>query len=107
MNKEFCKNLKNTRITLGLTQAQLANKLNMSPSTIGMYEQGRRKPNIESLRKLCTALNISVDELLNVKIKKFTNVGELDKSIECITNFIKNQDIVRFNKVVLNKDKKS
>lgn len=74
MNKEFCQNLKKARLTLGLTQIQLANKLNMSPSTIGMYEQGRRKPNIESLKKLCTALNISVDELLNVKIEKFTNV---------------------------------
>ena len=30
-----------------ITQSQLAEELNISPSAIGMYEQGRRKPSYE------------------------------------------------------------
>ena len=32
-----------------LTQKELANKLSISPSTIGMYEQNRRTPDIQTL----------------------------------------------------------
>ena len=33
----------------GLTQAELARHMHVSPSTIGMYEQGRRLPAIPTL----------------------------------------------------------
>ena len=107
MNKEFCQNLKKARIKLGLTQVQLADRLNISPSTIGMYEQGRREPDIKLLQKICESLNISADELLNVKINNIIKTAELDKIIKQMINFIKNQDVVTFNNAVLSKDKKS
>lgn len=58
------KNLKNTiklaRIKSGLMQKQLAEELGISPSTIGMYEQGRRTPDYDILDKICRILKISV-----------------------------------------------
>lgn len=107
MNKEFCQNLKKARLTLGLTQIQLADKLNISSSAISMYEQGRREPNTELLKKICIALNISADKLLNIKIDKLITTIELDETVKHLVDFIKSQDIVTFNKVVLSKDKKS
>jgi len=47
-----------------LSQSQLAEKLNISPSTIGMYEQGRRAPSLELIVELAKILSVSTDLLL-------------------------------------------
>ena len=41
--------LKKLRKSKGLTQAELGKILGVSPSTIGMYEQGRRTPDKDAL----------------------------------------------------------
>ena len=41
---DFGENLRELRSSAGLTQKELANKLEISPSAVGMYEHGRRKP---------------------------------------------------------------
>ena len=41
--------LKILRNKLGLTQQQLSEKLNVSVLTIGMYEQGRREPDLSTI----------------------------------------------------------
>ena len=48
----------------GINQLQLAEVLHLSPSTIGMYEQGRRTPNIEVLIQISRFYNVSIDYLL-------------------------------------------
>lgn len=48
----------------GLSQTQLAQKLNISPSAMGMYEQGRREPSGETLVALARELQVSTDFLL-------------------------------------------
>ena len=57
------KNLRNKR---NLTQKQLATKLNISASTIGMYEQNRREPDNKTLVKLSQFFYVSTDYLLNL-----------------------------------------
>lgn len=52
------------RKRLGLTQAQLADKLGVRKSTIGMWETGNRKPNIVMLKKLAGFFECTTDELL-------------------------------------------
>lgn len=47
-----------------ITQSQLAEKLNISPSAIGMYEQGRRKPSYELLEEICDYFNVDMDYLM-------------------------------------------
>ena len=75
-----------------LTQSQLAEELNISPSAIGMYEQGRRKPSYELLEELCDYFNVDMDYLTgrsniknrfqeNLKNKREKNYeADLDKS---------------------------
>ena len=48
----------------GLNQLQLAQKLHISPSTIGMYEQGRRMPSIDILVKMAKVFNVSLDYII-------------------------------------------
>lgn len=52
----------------GLTQQQLADKLNLSNKTISKWESGNGSPDISNLPLLAEALGISVDELLRGKI---------------------------------------
>ena len=45
----------------GWSQAELARRLHISPSTIGMYEQGRREPSIDVLVALSQAFEVTID----------------------------------------------
>lgn len=57
--------LRHLRKERGLTQQELAEKVMVAPSTIGMYEQGRREPDTTTLSKLSQVLHVSVDYLLS------------------------------------------
>ena len=48
----------------GWNQAELAKHLCVSPSTVGMYEQGRREPSLKGAVALSRAFGVSVDYLL-------------------------------------------
>lgn len=48
----------------GLSQAELAAQLQISPSAMGMYEQGRREPSAEILVGLARLFEVSTDYLL-------------------------------------------
>lgn len=65
MDKIFCKNLKEARLSAGLTQKQVAKELNVVESCYANWEQGRTEPNIDMLRKLCIILSITLDDLIN------------------------------------------
>lgn len=70
----------NKRKSLGLTQQQLADKLNISFQAISKWENGTAYPNIEILRDLATVLDISVDEILagserNVEDLSYSKAG--------------------------------
>ena len=55
------------RRSIGMNQHQLAEKLHLSPSTIGMYEQGRRTPNVDILVQMSQIFNVSLDYLITGK----------------------------------------
>lgn len=48
----------------GLSQAQLASRLSISPSAVGMYEQGRREPSAQLLVAMAGEFQVSTDFLL-------------------------------------------
>ncbi len=52
----------------GLSQAALAARLGISPSAMGMYEQGRREPSAETLVALARELEVTTDFLLTGKV---------------------------------------
>ena len=48
----------------GLSQAELAQRLQISASAMGMYEQGRREPSAQTLVTMAQALGVTTDYLL-------------------------------------------
>ena len=52
------------RKAAGWNQAELARRIQVSASAVGMYEQGRREPSADTLVQLARVLGVSVDYLL-------------------------------------------
>lgn len=55
------------RIEKGWSQAELAKRIGVSPSAVGMYEQGRREPSLALLVCLAHVLGVTTDYLLTGK----------------------------------------
>ena len=54
----------------GMSQAELAKKLDIAASTIGMYEQGRREPDFETEEKIADLFNVNIDTLRGINRKE-------------------------------------
>ena len=52
------------RLQAGMTQAELAKRLAVSPSAVGMYEQGRREPSMDRIVAMAKLFEVSTDYLL-------------------------------------------
>ncbi|TEB13419.1 helix-turn-helix domain-containing protein [Pelotomaculum propionicicum] len=60
----FSRRLISLREQAGLTQEQLARKLNISRSALSLWELGKREPNHSTLQLLAKFFNVSIDYLL-------------------------------------------
>ena len=60
--------LRRRRIDLGYTQEHLAELADVHPTYIGQVERGEKNVTIESLEKICCALNLPMDELFTTSI---------------------------------------
>lgn len=52
------------RRSKGWSQNELAHRLHISASAVGMYEQGRREPSLKALLELAGVFGVSTDYLL-------------------------------------------
>ena len=50
-----------------MSLTQLAKLLQISPSTVGMYEQGRRMPDVQTIVQLVQLFDVSLDYLITGK----------------------------------------
>lgn len=67
--------IKEKRISLGLSQKAMAEKLDINRTTYSNYENNNREPNIETLQKIVNALNIDIETLV---------LGDYDKEKEML-----------------------
>lgn len=51
-----------------MSQSELAQRLQVSPSAIGMYEQGRREPSVDTLIALARCFQVSLDYLMTGQV---------------------------------------
>ena len=63
---EFAKRLKQARRTAGLTQRQLADMVQISPTGFASYEQAKSDPSIPTLIRLAKILKLSESQLLGL-----------------------------------------
>lgn len=61
--KDFGSHLRDVRIALGLSQAELAYRGNFNRNYIGMIERGERNPSLKSLFRIAESLELSLSEL--------------------------------------------
>ena len=73
----------------GMSQSQLAQKLNVGTSAVGMYEQGRRTPAIDILIQMAKLFGVSLDYLITGTETLNSTTGErgavLQPSYPCMT----------------------
>lgn len=63
----YSNKLKQLRTEKGLTQRELADKIGLGKSAVGMYESGKRTPEFETLEAICDFFNVNMDLLSDVK----------------------------------------
>ncbi|CAI3242177.1 putative transcriptional regulator [Clostridium neonatale] len=83
--------LKMLREEKNITQSAMAKSLNISPSTIGMWEQNRRSPDGDSLKMLSDFFDVTIDFLLGkTEYRKFNPEKLTDRDKKDIQNDLKN-----------------
>ncbi len=61
---EISKHIRQLRIKRGLSQAQLAERLNVTRQTVSSWERDMSHPDINTLEKMASVFEISLEELL-------------------------------------------
>lgn len=61
---DFAANLKLLRTNKSLSQAELAEKLGISKSSVSMYEQGKREPDFHVLGMIADFFQVDTDYLM-------------------------------------------
>ncbi|HBF0312616.1 helix-turn-helix domain-containing protein [Clostridioides difficile] len=110
----FGERLKELRLKSKLKQSELGEKIGVSASTIGMYEQGRRFADQSTLIKLAEYFNVTTDYLLgfnktsysvNANIPGMPSIVCEDTSIYDIFDKNKNiESLKNMNKLLENTD---
>jgi len=88
----------NERKALGLTQANLAEKLFVSEKTISKWENGKGLPETSLLPKLCEILGVNLNELLSGE--KNVNDKAPQNNEQLLLNMAK--ELKRKNKIIWN-----
>jgi transcriptional regulator with XRE-family HTH domain len=88
LKKIVARNIRDRRLKLGMTQAELANSCGMDVRYINRAENVPQNIGLEHLERLAEALRIPASSLLNGKQKSNADINELDAVIS-ILNGIK------------------
>ncbi len=62
--------IKEIREKKGILQKDLAARLGIANNTFSQYENGKREPDVETLKRIAEALGVSLDELVGVEGQK-------------------------------------
>lgn len=79
--------IRTRRLEAGLTQAELAERLNVSAQSVSHWERGETTPDITLLPDLACILSTSVDMLLGSpgsRYRRRISVGDMRQAIGCI-----------------------
>ena len=68
MKYEIGNRIRKYRENRGLSQKELAELIGVSNSRVSNWEQGINRPDADIIANICTALNVSPSELLDVRL---------------------------------------
>ena len=95
-------NIKAIRKNKGMTQAELAIKLNVARQTISKWEKGLSVPDAEMVQKISEILDVDIKQLLGTEIHVEKGSNELVEQLSRINEQLafKNQRSRRIYKIV-------
>ena len=75
--------LKELRDEVGLSQGDIADKFSVAQNTVSSWENGKRDPDTDTVKKIAAFFDVSIDYLLGVSdIKKAPSGEDADLSVE-------------------------
>lgn len=95
---EFSKKLYALRKKNGLSQEELANKLNVTRQTISKWELGESAPEMEKLVMLGDYFNISLDELVLGKVPDEQNDSDNNSQDKMVARILDEKVLTESNK---------
>lgn len=88
--KKSGKRIQDMRNSIGLTQDQLAEKLNIATSTLGNIERGSKGISIDLAVEFCIVLDVSLDYLILGERNKYLSMKEIiHRVIALLTEMLK------------------
>ena len=75
----FGEKLRKLRLESGMTQAELAEKLNITKSVISYYELRERTPSPDVIVQLARIFHVTTDYLMGVDNRKLIDVSDLSQ----------------------------
>ena len=86
MENELAKNIRDYRKSLGLTQEQLAERLNITLGTVSKWERGSSEPDLGYIMDLAELFHVSVDALIGFSMRGANADDEADRIDELSNN---------------------
>ena len=106
----FNERLRELRKSAGLSQSELAAKLDMAQNSLSNWERGERKPDVEVMARIADFFEVSTDYLLGkTDIKKTVSSNDLADTdagvlLDTLLDKLKAEDTIMFNGFVLSRD---
>ncbi|KQY43550.1 transcriptional regulator [Rhizobium sp. Root483D2] len=93
----FARNLRLRAAKLGISNAEVARRADLSDRRYGNYVSGRREPDLATLIRISRVLGVSVDELVGSTVEKRTESKEhlLQERIEAALRTLDHDDLQR------------
>lgn len=90
---EFENRLKKLREDAGITQKQLACSLNVTQTAVNYWENGKREPNVDMIRKIADYFDVTPAYIMGWEDKESiytlsTFIDEIDEYLEDIGKFL-------------------
>ncbi len=82
--------IKDLRIKNNMTQQDLADTLSVAKSTIGMWENGKREPDLDTIKRIAKFFGVSTDRLISYE-------EEWDKAAEAFEKESQNDAKILMN----------
>ena len=99
IKKKFGVKLFQLRSEAGMTQAELAEKANLSTDSISRIERGDRAPSFESLERIAAALGADLVQILNFEGKEMQALAECSPEVLELWRLLKREKAKQIKKV--------
>ncbi len=79
MNYNLCQQIVNKRFEFGMSQAELARRLDVSRSSVNAWELGFATPQLKHVIEMARIFGTTVDSMLNISEDVTINISELNE----------------------------